>query len=432
METKPPVGPDPRVLAYIRAYGDKFSEEQIKARLTSDAIAPQAIDAAYAAVRQERELAARAATFQGSGEALLGVQRTPMILPPPRANTEAPKSASTLFSEKPELVHSTDISLARPVTKTTTVTQATKGWNMKKAFALGGLVAVFAGVGAFEAMRGRGKTLSVEDSQGLRDAPAAVAAGTAASSITRKAMPDLASERARYERAQNLRTFARMAYDASRRNAHEDVLRNVDEALKYHDAGLNGAETRDSLLKMRARSNASMGRTSEALKDLDRILAEAPGSADVHYEKARLLYEADDLEGSISSAEAAVAADPSSPAGYALQAAAYGRKGELRTALGRYGEAIDRIDADERFKEDPAQQANLYYNRGAILTELGLHDDAFTDIKNAARLAPEESLYQRAIDQLARAMGKKAPAAARPTKKSRTSASLGLPSSSVR
>lgn len=157
-----------------------------------------------------------------------------------------------------------------------------------------------------------------------------------------------------------------------------EQLGRIDAALAaLRDARPRGADP--DIGARCARLLVRLGRRTEALAELDAVLASAPDDAALWIERAVLMQDLDRGEGALASCERALALQPANASVWSAKGVILGRQHRHEDALACHLQAVGLAP----------QAAEAWSNKGNALHALKRHEEALADFDEATRLRPD-------------------------------------------
>lgn len=159
--------------------------------------------------------------------------------------------------------------------------------------------------------------------------------------------------------------------------------RDVQAALSVINALLSdpsATSIRQQLQIFRANIYSRVGRTSEAVKDLDAALEAFPESIELHLKRGDLWAKLpNEHEKAKADFDLAISLNPTAPEGYIKRGNLYLKNEEFALAIPEYRSAI-------KYRAQPGELAATYLNLGYASARIGRFDDALEEYDNAVKL----------------------------------------------
>jgi tetratricopeptide (TPR) repeat protein len=161
-------------------------------------------------------------------------------------------------------------------------------------------------------------------------------------------------------------------------------IRNHPLAIADYSRFLTLRPDDTDALARRAESNFAIGRTKEALSDVNRAIDISEVCFAAYICRSKIRVQQKKLDDAMTDCRKASLIDNSQPQVFATLASIYFN-------LGQYTESIEEYSRAVELEEDIRQKANLLYLRGIALYELGKYGEAYTDFKKACHFRPNHA-----------------------------------------
>jgi tetratricopeptide (TPR) repeat protein len=191
----------------------------------------------------------------------------------------------------------------------------------------------------------------------------------------------------------------------SRLGELEEAHRLVQEAIDLADRDLPPTDQRVHrlvLLANRAQVNDMLGRTEEALRDWDAVIAADPAYPDYYIDRGNLRHRLGMPDEAVADYETAMRVGPPFSEPYFNRSQVRFDRGDLEGALADLDHALD-LDPDF---------ADAYPNRAGLLAALARYDDARADCMEGLKRSPDDPHLLCVLGQVEAAEGRHAEARA--------------------